>query len=126
MLFLHIYRHAIICIHLHHTHSCEQTFKHIHEYVCTLSHTHTQTQTLKHTYTYIHIHSTHGHIHTHTLNTRTHGHTYTQHTDTWTHISTQVIPMGLAHPVDIRIASLRQASKAAMNLSGELTAVLIV
>ena len=85
-----------------------------------LSHTHTHTrthaQTLKHTHTHTHTHS----------NTHTHTYTYTQHTDTWTHISTQVIPMGLAHPVDIRIASLRQASKAAMSLSGELTAVLIV
>ena len=34
--------------------------------------------------------------------------------------------MGLAHPVDIRIASLRQASKAAMSLSGEYTSRLFL
>ena len=83
-----------------------------------LSHTHTHTHIL----TLMH---THTHRHTNTK-AHTYTYTYTQHTDTWTHISTQVIPMGLAHPVDIRIASLRQASKAAMSLSGELTAVLIL
>ena len=88
--FLLIYKHAIICIHLHHTtHTLVNTLLNIFTSMYALSHKHTHTHTHKH------------------YSTHTHTYTYTQHTDTWTHILTQVIPMGLAHPVDIRIASLR-------------------
>ena len=46
----------------------------------------------------------------------------TYHDCIYTHHTTQVVPLGLAHPVEIRIASFRKASHAATLMIGEMHA----